>query len=255
MHQAIEQVRFQAIHEILQELDEIIEETVQQNNFLGIFAYVYRRTTAEIQKAVEEKRFEDNQRMVQFDIAFASYYLNAYHHYLKEKPVSLSWKRAFHYSERKISILQHILLGMNAHINLDLGIAAAKVSEGTDIIHLKNDFMLVNQILADLVDEIQLKIGKVSPLMFVLDWLGGRQDEQMISFNIIKARHHAWKVACTLAKLNPKKRKETIDQIDREMAHLAYRIYKPPLPFIKAALKVIQFFEEKRVAEIIKRLK
>ena len=51
------------IDEVILKLDLIIEETILANNYLGIFAYVYRRTTSKIKEAILEKRFEDNSRM------------------------------------------------------------------------------------------------------------------------------------------------------------------------------------------------
>lgn len=254
MYKEIIQAELRTIDQVLIELDQIIIESVEHNNFLGIFAYVYRRTTAEILKAVEENEFDDNSRMVDFDVAFASLYLNAYHHHQENKPISISWQRAFEYSRRKISILQHILLGMNAHINLDLGVAAAYISEGKDINLMKHDFLLVNQILANLVDEIQYRICRVSPCMFLLDWAGGRSDEQMISFNIIKARQDAWKVACTLAKLPEDERENKVQLVDRGIARLSYNIYKPKLPLIRFALHLISLMEEKEVGKIIEKL-
>jgi len=255
MHNTINSSGFKTMDEVLEELDRIIEETVKENNFWGIFAYVYRRTTAQIKKAVEDKLFEDNERMVLFDIAFAQLYIDAYHQYKNDKVVNLAWQRAFEFSKRRLSIIQHILLGMNAHINLDLGVAAAYISKGQDIDPMKKDFVLINQILAELVDEIQLKISRVSPLMFLLDWLGRREDEKMINFNIWKARNYAWKVACTLVRLESEQEwQERIHLVDREVAHLAYQIYKPPLPLVRIALKTMGWFEERKVDKIINKL-
>ncbi|MGK7397505.1 MAG: DUF5995 family protein [Candidatus Cyclobacteriaceae bacterium M3_2C_046] len=254
MQSVLARLPYKTIDQVLKELDEIVDHTVRNNNFLGLFAYVYRRTTAEIQKCVEAGQFEDNQRMINFDVAFASLYLDAYYKYIQDQPTSRSWKCAFEFSGRKISVLQHILLGMNAHINLDLGLAAAHVSKNNDIRLMKNDFMLVNQILTQLIDEIQRRISRVSPLMFLLDWAGGRQDEQMISFNIAKARQQAWKVGCTLNRMSEQERQATITLVDQDIARLAYRIYRPPLPLIRLALKTISLLEEKQVGKIIEKL-
>ena len=42
-------------------------------------------------------------------------------------------------------------MGMNAHINLDLGLAAAEISTPENIHSLATDFRRINQVLADLV--------------------------------------------------------------------------------------------------------
>src|SRR5690606_11967194 len=110
----------ETIEEVLQELDRIIDQTVAANNFLGIFAYVYRRTTAQIKLAVENKTFEDNARMEKFDVAFANLYLAAYHSYQDRRPLSKSWRTAFDAQSERLTSIQHLIMGMNAHINLDL---------------------------------------------------------------------------------------------------------------------------------------
>ena len=50
---------------------------------------------------------------------------------------------------------------MNAHINLDLGIAAAKVMEGKDIQNLKDDFDKINDILSSLVTYVEQDLSNI----------------------------------------------------------------------------------------------
>ena len=48
--------------------------------------------------------------------------------------IAQCWSVAFHAAHRRPPIIfQHLLLGMNAHINLDLGIACAEVAPGPAI--------------------------------------------------------------------------------------------------------------------------
>jgi hypothetical protein len=179
------------IDEVLQELDCIIEDTIHKNSHLGIFAYIYRRTTARIKQAISENQFEDNARMELMDVTFANLYLKAYYDFGNGGVISESWKTCFEAKDEKLTIIQHIILGMNAHINLDLGVAAATVAPGEKIISLKNDFMKVNQILKNLTNEMQARVAKVSRLMFLLDWVGKNTDEKIIDFSIVKAREQA----------------------------------------------------------------
>ena len=50
---------------------------------------------------------------------------------------------------RRPIILQHLLLGMNAHINLDLGVCASELAEPGAIDAIRVDFDAVNDVLAD----------------------------------------------------------------------------------------------------------
>jgi len=187
------------INEVLQRLDSIIEETIQENNYLGIFAYVYRRTTAAIQKAILEKQFENNERMEQFDVIFANRYIEAYEHFKLHQPISKSWQVAFDSKNERLTSIQHLIMGMNAHISFDLGLATEAISPKNEIEDLKNDFMIVNQILGEIINEMQERISKVSRFMFLLDWVGAKTDEKIIDFGIVNARQFAWQFALGLS--------------------------------------------------------
>jgi len=243
------------IDEVLEELDRIIDSTVAENNFLGIFAYVYRRTTAEIRQAILEKQFEDNHRMELLDVAFANLYLTAYQNYSAKLSCSASWEISFNAKREKITIMQHLLLGMNAHINLDLGIAAATFSSAKSLPALKNDFMKVNQILTNLVNEMQDRISKVSRLMFILDLTGKNTDERIVNFSMVKAREQAWNLASLLVVSNEDTWNSAIGVADHTIATFGATLINPPGKLLKMALKFIALFEEKDVQTIINKLK
>lgn len=243
------------IDEVLAELDRIIDSTVVENNFSGIFAYVYRRTTAQIKLAISENQFEDNARMELMDVAFANLYLTAYHGFVNNQNCSSAWKTAFSARFEKITIIQHLMLGMNAHINMDLGIAAATFTPGLSMPALKNDFMKVNQFLNDLTNEMQDRVTKVSWLMFIIDWMGKNTDEKIVNFSMIKAREQAWNLACVLSGSTENERKSVVDVADLTISSLAGMIITPPGKLLKMALKLIAYFEEKEVKIIIAKLK
>lgn len=243
-----------SIDEVMSELDRIIESTVSENNFLGIFAYVYRQTTAQIKKSISEKQFEDNARMELMDVTFANLYLTAYQRFASNQGCSAAWTAAFSARNKKITILQHLILGMNAHINMDLGIAAATFAPVQSLPALKNDFMKVNQILNDLTNEMQDRITKVSRLMFIIDWLGQNTDEKIVNFSMVKAREQAWKLACVLSENDEIGKESVIEATDKTISALGRMIKNPPGKFLKTALNFVAYFEEKKVKTIIAKL-
>jgi hypothetical protein len=243
-----------SILEVLRELDTIIEDCTRQNDPRAIFAYVYRRTTAQIKIGILNHAFENPGRMEQMDVTFANRYLIAYQDYKEGKPVSSCWKTAFDPSQGPLSIIQHIMLGMNAHINLDLGVAAADVMKGKPILELEYDFNKVNVILASLVDEMQSGLGKVSSLMFLLDWVGGRTDEKIIDFSMQKAREQSWKTATGVWSVEGQQRLDKIMETDILVTILAERLKNPRTRMLQWVLKWIRVFEEKQIDKIIKGL-
>ncbi len=244
----------ETIDEVLENLDFIIEQSVRNKNYISAFAYVYRRTTFEIKEAMESGRFQDAKRMEKFDVTFANLYIRAYYNFINGKPTSKSWAYAFDSKNEKLTIIQHILLGMNTHINMDLSIAAATVSKGKEIIELKNDFMLVNQILGELTNTIQQGLGKASVMMKLLDIFGFRSDEKIINFSIVKARDFAWINALELALLDKDNRNGRIEEIDKRVLEIGKMIKNPPGRFLNSILKFISKFETQNVKKIIEKM-
>lgn len=243
------------IDEVIQNLDYIIEQSISENNYLCAFAYVYQRTTEQIKKAVKENRFEDPARMEKMDVIFANLYIKAYHDFTAGTPISGSWRFAFDLRNKRMALIQHILLGMNAHINLDLSVAAAAVSNGKEIIRLKKDFMVVSEILAELTNTIQKGLGRASVLMKLLDVLGFRTDEKIINFSIKKARDFAWINAMELALLDGEAKASRMKEIDKRVLELSEMIVNSPGKFLDSTLKFISVFEKKDMRTVINKFR
>ncbi len=243
----------QSIDDVLKELDLIINRSVEENDFMGLFAYVYRRTTAEIRQGIIDEQFNNKARMELFDVIFAKLYIDAYK---GGGQPSFSWLVCFELRNERISITQHILMGMNAHINLDLGIAAASVANGADFEELKKDFDKVNNIINNLIDEIQGRISRASKLLYLLDWLGGRFDEKYIDRRIRKYRSNAWDNACKLVELDSdEERKKLIKRLDDQTAQWSKDILRPRNILLRTFLKFISIFEIKDMGKIINYLR
>ncbi|MEI6900969.1 MAG: DUF5995 family protein, partial [Bacteroidota bacterium] len=233
---------------------EIIAESIENNDHRGFFAYVYRRTTAQIKQAILDGRFEDNPRMEKMDVRFANKYIEAYWNYNDDRPITQSWLVSFEARKERLTIMQHILMGMNSHINVDLGIAASETAPGNLIQELKNDFMTINDILASLTDEMEQRVDRVSRWMFLLNWIGGKTEESIINFSIKKARNEAWEFACKLAPMDEKSKKNKIDTVDSMIALLSGIIRRPPGILLRLVIQFISRFEEKNVKKIIEGL-
>jgi hypothetical protein len=143
------------------------------------------------------------------------------------------------------------LLGINAHINLDLGIAAAQTSPGTRLAGLRRDFDSINDILYAMLDDVQDRLTLVSPLTPLLDSVGGRTDEAILNFSIKRAREAAWRVAERLAPLSPEEMQKEIDVLDRWVDVLASIIQYPPGISIRLANFFVRLTESRDVGKII----
>ena len=192
--------------------------------------------------------------MEKLDVIFANRYIKAYYQYQTQQPISKSWEAAFVEADNYwIIVLQHLLLGMNAHINLDLGIAAAQISPKDEIHSLQNDFNMINTILSSLVADVEKDLTEVWP---ILKWILEKTksiDTFLIDFSMQKAREGAWKYALELAPLDGKKAEESITIRDEKVAQKAKLITN--LGGIPVFLfKIMRLFEVGTVDQKIKDL-
>lgn len=241
------------IDEVIAFLDQIVKDEVNDNSKLAYFPILYREVTKAIKVAIENKEFEDNPRMERLDVVFANRYLAAYTEFKSHQSPSNCWAVSFDEGNKFWPIvLQHLLLGINAHINLDLGIAAAEIA-GKNIESLKADFYKINDILSAMVDGVQAKIDIVSPVIGVMDKLAGNLDERLVDFSIQLARDGAWSFAFEYAKANEGKRKSLLEQRDASITWLANDIAGPGilLSGIAGFVKLFEWKAVKRIAPVL----
>src|SRR4051812_36613284 len=107
------------INQVIDALEAIITESIQINSRAGYFAALYYKVTASVRDGIAKGQFENGPRMEKFDVLFANRYLDAYASWKSKHPLTNSWRVAFEVTEKSSAlVLQQLLLGMNAHINL-----------------------------------------------------------------------------------------------------------------------------------------
>jgi hypothetical protein len=239
------------IDEVIEQLTDIIDRARREESRLGFFPALYRKVTIKVKEGIASGRFEDGPRMGRLDVIFANRYLDALARFRDGERPSECWLVAFQATSRwRLLFFQHLLLGVNAHINFDLGIAAAQTSPGEQLPSLEHDFDEINTILAGLVDQVQNEIDELSPWLGILDHIGGRTDEAIVKFSIDKARDAAWGVAQRLAPVSPDQWGPELDKLDGEVATLG-RLVRNPGWFLNLGLLAIRLRESNDVPRII----
>jgi Family of unknown function (DUF5995) len=214
---------------VLSAMDTIIERAWDQNSRIGYFAALYRRVTRAVRDGVNNGSFQNGPLMERLDVVFASRYLDALAAYQAGNQPTRSWKLAFDAcNDDGRLILQHLLAGMNAHINLDLGIASAQVSPGDQLPQLKADFDQINDVLAAQVGAVESEMGVVSPLIKNLSIVGLSGETTLINFNIGLARKTAWFTAERLADGPSYLYEITVDGLDLATSVEGRAILYPP---------------------------
>ncbi len=218
-----------SIDEVIDRLAAIVSDARDRGDRLGYFPGLYLRTTLRVRDGIHGGRFVDGSRMERLDVVFANRYLEAYARHEAGEPPTDAWQYAFERAaEPEHLVLQHLMLGMNAHINLDLGIAASATCPGEAIGDLEHDFFEINVVLAEMVDVVQEDLNEISPLLSWVDRLGGRVDERLAHMFLVRSRSAAWRRARRLATSEGSEHPRIIGMFDRGTARLAQRICPRP---------------------------
>ena len=239
------------IDEVITQLTAIVEWSKQNNSRIGYFAALYRKVTIQVKKGIQENYFDDGPRMERLDVIFANRYIRAcYLHFTDQTPTK-SWVRAFDATQHWWPIvLQHLLMGMNAHINLDLGIAAAETVPPDQLKNLKGDFNKINGVLASLVGGVQDELAEIWPVLGILNRYLGSVQKSIINFSMEKARDAAWSFAEELSPLSGPSRGEAIAEKDALFARFSDVILHPGFT-LSAVLRIIRLGERGTVRERI----
>ena len=239
------------IDEVVERLDTIISSSKSNRSRLGYFPALYRKVTQEVKDRISLGFFDDGERMEHLDVIFANRYIRALHHYQGgERPTEV-WQFAFDVTQRWWPIvLQHLLLGMNAHINLDLGIAAVRAVGSTELPALHDDFNRVNQVLADLVGGVQRELAEIWPTLRIMGRFLGGVDKAIVHFSMNEARDAAWNFATHLATMTEVAQEVEIRQHDAEMLELA-RLVRYPGFLVGTVAKIVRLGERGDVRDII----
>lgn len=242
------------IDEVLSILEAIIEESITTNNRAGYFAALYHKVTYQVKQGIAKGEFEDGTRMEQLDVMFANRYLAAYEQWKNNIKPTGSWDIAFTtVAKRRALVLQHLLLGINAHINLDLGIAAVQSANGAPMPNIQKDFAAINSIIASLTYEVMNEITRVSPLLSLMGLHATNYNAIIIQFSIANARDGAW---CFAEDLYPKQGEAFTNCItarDKTITQLAEGLINAK-GILRFTLWLIHLFEWKRPSRIIQAL-
>jgi Family of unknown function (DUF5995) len=240
------------IDEVITHLDSIVLACEASGSRAGYFPAMYNRVTRRVKERIMAGTFDDAPRMERFDVIFANRYLAAYYDYAQDRSCSESWKITFEASKKwSPMVIQHLIASMNAHICLDLGIAAAE-TETQNLPSLKNDFDQVNDILDSLIDEVEAELREIFHPLVTFDKLTGNAYWRVAHVGIVKARSDAWRVAEAYVDLQSEtERQAFIKARDEQVAEAGNRVLWPPM-LVKLMVVQLRVFEKGNVASKVR---
>jgi hypothetical protein len=244
----------QTIDEVIEHLEQLIDACIDSKDRIGYFAALYHKVTVRVKQGILNKEFDNGARMERLDVMFANRFLLAVQQHRNRQTASGSWQATFDASRKRSTlVLQHLLLGMNAHINFDLGIAAVEAANRNDLQSIRNDFNAINTILGFLIFEVMNELNRVSPLLSLFGF-HATNESIMIQFSITNARDGAWSFAEDLSNKIGKPAWEwtnCINTRDASIQKLGLALVKPK-GLIRITMWIIHLFEWKNPARVIK---
>lgn len=238
----------------LPELQEMIAWSRSTNSRLGYFAALYTHVGRALEVALDEREFDHPEALRHLNDVFFERYRAAFAAHRAGAPTTDAWQVSFRAAEQSpLCVLQHLMLGMNAHINLDLAIAVAEAIPQTELAGFRADFDRMNDLLAGLVNDIAGDLALVWP---VLAWINRRfrdEDDVIVNFSMRLAREQAWRGAQRLAALAGHERDRAIADLDAEATAFAEIAAHPTWPG-NLIVAIIRCGERGTVVEILDNL-
>lgn len=174
----------------------------------AVFLDCYRLMTANMLAALERGDFADAGWVDHLLHRFADYYFDALVAYERDDPATPAIWRMAHQAAQQPHVLplQHLMLGVNAHINYDLTFTVVELLqpewETLDPERRRQrfaDYSLVNQVIAQTIDTVQDEvITRLTPAFFMVDKLLGRVDEWATARLLTAWRDAVWANAVRL---------------------------------------------------------
>lgn len=218
----------QTIDQVLVRLNGILDDALRGGTRIGYFGALYERVTTNVRRAlVAGNVFHDNPRMERLDVVFANRFLAAWDQHSSGGAPSQSWQAAFALlDDPGPLVVQHLLIGMNAHINLDLGIAAATVAPSpAELASLWPDFKKINEVLSRLVIVVEDELGEISPRLKRIEDFAPALEDLLFDFGIDVARDLAWELAQELGRTPAGGWDAVIAKRDVEVAAVGRALY------------------------------
>jgi Family of unknown function (DUF5995) len=199
----------ETIDEVIERLQRLLEPLTSANDPRQYFHATYLRTTIAVAAEIKRGGFVDPEWTERWDVAFAGFYLDAIEATLAGSEPSQPWAIAFG-APSDMPALNHVLFGMNAHINYDLPQALVAVitdeefDQPTVVARRDADHRNIDRVLAGRVaaeDEVLIGISgpgsRLNRLLRPLNELGSRRF-------LREAREKVWANAVVLSQARRK---------------------------------------------------
>ena len=218
----------QDLAEALPELESILDDALRDGRRIGYHAALQARVLRNLRHALlGGELFHDEPRMQRLGAALAARFLGAWADFRRDARPARSWGAAFQLLDNpKPLLVQHLLLGANAQLNLDLAWAAAAAAPDPDALcGLWRDFLALEALLTRVFATVQQELACVSPRLARLAEFAPDLEHPLFDFAVESARDLAWQLAEELVQAPPARRALLLAGRDAAAAQTGRALY------------------------------
>ncbi len=232
----------------------------------GVFVTAYLTITKGVQAQCDAGGFLDPAWVRTYLIAFGTLYRDALQRDVLARttgglaggttsgtaanaPVPKAWRLSFDAARAGQGwVIQHLMLGVNAHINHDLALALLMAGIERDRASRYADHTAVNLVLERATLTLKTEVAtKWAPVLEQLDHAAGTLDDDVTGFSIAKARDHAWAMAVAIDATKGTPGEAFLRAaLDEQAAVLARLILAPPVesPILSRSKRLLERLDQ-----------
>jgi Family of unknown function (DUF5995) len=187
-----------AVEDLVRHMERLEEELAAETSPARFFLGTYLHTTRAVAAAIDAGGFEDPAWVERWDVVFAGYYLDALEAHRRDPAAAPpTWRRAFA-ADPALPPEAHVLLGMNAHINVDLPQALVAVigpeefTDGELLGRRRRDHERIDGILAERVSAEDVALERAGGRRTVLDRATAPLNRQAARRFLKESRRTVW---------------------------------------------------------------
>jgi Family of unknown function (DUF5995) len=193
---------FESVEDAVNGLAELESAFTDRHDRRGVFVTAYLVITRIIQQWIDRGEFLENDMVAGYAVAFANAYRQALADYQagERRAVPTAWRQAFDASgTNSVSIIQDLLLGINAHINHDLPHAVLDGGFNVHCDRCYRDHTRINDALRAATPLVRARIAaRYQRGLFITNWLWGRRIDHLVANSFERARENSWTLAKAL---------------------------------------------------------
>jgi len=214
---------FRSVADVLDGLSKLELQFCDQRDRRGVFVSAYLLITMTLHDWIQWQRFLENDLVACYIVAFANKYRQALENYEADARAAVpqAWLQSFEASiAGESSIIQDLLLGINAHINHDLPHAVLESGLNVRCDRSYRDHVAINEALKVATPLVRQRIAALHRRRFVVvNWLSGWAIDHAVANCFARIRKNSWQRALALdAATDPQQRVLLEHRIDQDAA-------------------------------------